>query len=231
MDYLLDLLEDPVEFDDIIINDDKFPDKFPDEYRPYPFNNPDFIFVSDPKINAKSTNTKLIFWKCDFAGLQKYLKATIEKKFSEELYYITPHLTNEADITPNIKKYYDRIYDLVDIIIVRHTQEKDIVDTLKIFLDLFPSSKKQDILVRMHIYIGMYLIKNMYGKSTYNRFIKIFLEKLFEFKNSYNVDKYFTSTELNSFITLIKDLWVKHNKILGLCDDIDEMMKTVNTNK
>ena len=214
MDQLFETLVDAVETDEASDLKIITKPKFPDLYRPYLFNDADLIFPLEAGQEHIITNTKEIFWKMSINDLcQKLLEQILVYK-SMEPHLLTNYLKNKTIPESHLKNYYDELYDIADIIIIKHEDtQKLIVKALQLLLA--NTSASNHVIFRMLMYLSAYYIK--YSCRTYtpsmNKYIPVMITKIEEFKNEPNIWKYFIRSELYKYSSFVNKCYKKHKQL------------------
>lgn len=192
MDYYEHLLVDPVEVDDEII------DPFPDKFRSCLFNKPGLVLPENASDRAKMTSTQLKYWTCSEKILIEQLIKMLKDYYNLETHSLTAYLKNGRPISQEIMEYYNKIYNLTDIIISRNL----IVTATQVCLN--NTNSNNHVCFRITVYLAAYLIK--FPKCNMDRFITTVINKLKEFKQESRIGKYFTDDELDEYIVYINRL-------------------------
>ena len=203
MDDLFDALVDPIEKDNIT---KPTPEKFPDMYRPYLFNDPYLELTKSAQENAELTKTKLKYWEMDIDDLidklirmvsnyYKYFKLQKQKPF-------TYHLTNKDTLKPVTTIYYNKIYAIADIII-SPLRQKNISSAIKKLFDV--QCCPNHMLQRITIYFIVYFIK--ITQNQYPKFVLTAINKLHEYEKEQTINNYFTKEELANYILYTEKIY------------------------
>ena len=199
MDDILDELTEPIEYD--VINALFTPkNKYPDEYRPYLFDNPELDLSNVSNLNAEKTNTKSKYWLMSYE--EYFIKISTKIKRSEEIMTnsIGFCLAGDKEMFVDEQKYYNKIYTLVDINIAKYPDfvprlVQDLTDAMG------TSRPTPEMLIRIVFYVSCYFIK--ISKEEISRLVKLsksILKKLIIFeKDPKKIYKYFTQTELANY--------------------------------
>lgn len=92
--------------------------------------------------------------------------------------------------------FYEEVYDMVDVLIVKaKTNEKILITLIKELLDAI--TKGSHIIYRLLIYVAVYYIKITNVK--HKLFVQMFINKINEFENKPTIDEYFMKEELISY--------------------------------
>jgi hypothetical protein len=202
MDYLFTALIDPIEIDEheSIVKIDPFPDT----YRQYLFCQEYPIKCSkSPKIMAQITHTKKKYWHDKYDCVNKMmLMIDHYEKLPEHV--LTKYLDDVTSLPDSLRKFYDKIYNMADIIITKAKINDDHKLLISVIGLLFKKINKSiHIIYRIIFYLATYLIKNhAFIKKT--GLISTIISKLEEFLSESNIWKYFTLTELDNYLCYIK---------------------------
>ena len=167
MDYFLNELVKPIEFEDTIVKTkQEHIKKFPDFYRRYLFNKPDFVLSNNNVSNASKSNTKLKYWQMNANELKEYFMKIIN---SYQIIYnktnctITKYFKNIMIMDNTNKKYYNKIYDISDIIICRHDELNILTNTTNYLINNSTHLPTKYITIRLSFYMATYLVKLKLG--------------------------------------------------------------------
>lgn len=215
MDYYLNvLLIDPIELefiDDIKKTDDMLKkNTVPDLYRPFLFNNSQFVITNNVNDLVKSSNTKEKYWNDNYDIIEKLTKL-INKYSTFPKHYLTKSLENNENLPNNIKKYYKKIYDIVDIIIIKFINSQKcqiITKPIKLLLD--NNKKTVHIIFRLSFYLSSYFIKESIGRRYITMFIQTIISKTNELNASPNISEYFTKSEMDNYLIYFNKYNDKH---------------------
>ena len=214
MDTILNLLSDPIEAEmEMELEFMNFEPKkpYPDKFRQYLFNNPkinincDISSLLDICDIKKLSNIPKKYWNYPDDKLINYLKKLILMYSNLESHLLTNSIREKIILSEPIKEYYNRIYDIADLIVIKSikidTSEKLL---LKIISSLLSLCKiiipKPIVLIRICIYLSSYFVKISYAKKPVNKFATANINKLKEFQKEPTIDKYFIETELSDYI-------------------------------
>jgi hypothetical protein len=191
MDQLFDLLVEPVDDETIGFVEEKLPHKFPDKYRPYLFNLPNFKINEDYQINADITNTNVELWKMPISDLIIKLTKHCNKNYRLQQHTIGHFVKNPTKFSKKINKYYYKLYNLLDIIICR-SNENEIVQIIAILLN----ESNQRILIRFSFYISVYFI--CINRYQLKKILQKLKDKIIEFKKEKIINEFFVESDNES---------------------------------
>jgi hypothetical protein len=216
MDYIFDILVDPVENELYPINKENQP--FPDMFRQYLFGMKNLIIDDNAEKMAQLTGTEIKYWHKNY-DLYGELLLLINKYLKLPKHYLTDFICNKIILPEKIIGYYKKIYNIVDIIIAKSYFPLDVEINSLLFNTIhrlvnYNHNKENHIYYRIIIYQSVYLIKILCGKKSMTRFIQTIIEKLQEFIVEPEIWKYFTNEELNYYTQYVKKLNSKHTKIM-----------------
>ena len=209
MDQFFDMLVDPVEVDDIKVETKPVIGKFPDLYRPYLFNNSNLKSHNNFTKKYLTTGALKAYWEMPINKLIEYLFAKINKYEALEPHLLTHTLTNNISLNHELIDYYNDIYDMADIIILRdRSTYNGMVTTIRTLLD--STKQNNHVIFRIIIYMSLYYIRKNIGNAVMDKFIPTIIAKLKEFNEIPKITNYFTTTELNNYRLLAKKYYKKH---------------------
>lgn len=222
MEYLFDLLIDPIEITKFEPNEEKL-DKLPDSFRQYPFNIPNFTKgVKCDKDCAQETNTDINHWEMSKEKRNKYFFELVEKysNFYEYPDFDEYHLSKNQiwkNIPSEILNYYQHVYDIADIII---HQQDDLVDILGYFLPNFNKYKTNTVMFRMIFYLSYHYVEKNLNRTLIARYIITIKKKLKELQNeNIQIMNYMTEQEISDYLCKFDNLWKKHCELITVSDN------------
>lgn len=200
MNIFLESLIDPIAYE-LEKQSEKFIEPFPDKFRPYIFN----IFNFD--IEKKIENLEMFHQSAKLP--KKYLKFGNEqlikifiklvKKFPKiKKHSFTNYLLGKENLDENILKYYHKVYDFMDLIIVKTIYHKNNSLLFDCINELFSSGfdSKNIIYFRIIIYFAVYFIKI----KLVDKFHQVTIEKIKEFQMESKITKFFLKKELKNYL-------------------------------
>lgn len=199
MEYLFDFLIDPTSIEIDISENNKKYKPFPDSYRKYLFDKKMDVFNIDTSLIHLGTNIKKKYWSYDNEKIIKKIINIVTLYINLPKHYLTKYLLNKINLDENILKYYNKLYDIADIIIIRSRNDRQLFfKTINALLKI--ATPFNHIVYRIIIYISVYFIKLF--PHTEDSYTTTIINKLNEFKNTPVVWKYFTKSELKRYIKL-----------------------------
>jgi len=104
MDRLLSMLMEPIEVDEVVVNDLPIKPPFPDEYRKYLFGMSKLIIPDNYKNIEVLTNTKPKYWKKNYDFDKKLLNLT-NKYNLFPVHYLTDYLRGDIILTEELQHF------------------------------------------------------------------------------------------------------------------------------
>ncbi|AUL78744.3 hypothetical protein QJ856_gp0073 [Tupanvirus deep ocean] len=204
MDYIFDYLVEPVEFE---IEKNIKVKPFPDKFRKYPFGIKNKLnYTQDMKIMAKITNTKEKYWD-DSCDLMEKLMKMIDAYGNLNCVPLAKYIAGHQNLPDDILKYYNKIYDIADIIIAKSLINKKSDVLVNIISQLLSNCVPSlHIGYRITIYISVYFTKILMRKRKLIRFAETILTKFEEYKSDDGITKFFMIEELDEYICYINNL-------------------------
>lgn len=204
MDYYENLLINPIEFDNE--NNSK---PCPDIYRKYLFNLKNLTLIDDVKQMAEQSKTKLYLWENDTELLDNF-GIMLNNHPNLPSYSIADIVVNKRNKS-KVKHYYNEIYNIADIIIVKAQLSKNtlcIKDTIMLLFDYFKLNKKLLVAFRLIYYLSVYYVKILKENNgvTTIKFINAIIEKSNEFSINPNIEKYLLKTEVTAYLHFFNSL-------------------------
>ncbi|AUL79716.3 hypothetical protein QJ857_gp0443 [Tupanvirus soda lake] len=216
MDYIFDSLADPIE---IIITENKKKIPFPDKFRKYPFGIKNRInYTRDMIMMSKITNTKEIYWDDSYDLIEKIEKMLYDYKNLAAL-PLSRYIIEKKEIPKHILKYYNKLYDIVDIVITKSLINRSdlVLEMIKKLLNICDPSLH--IGYRLTIYVSVYFIKMAIKRKNLTRYAETIIQKLKDYKIESNISNFFTQKELDRYIHYVQKILDKQkckNKQNGL---------------
>lgn len=191
MDHYLDLLIDPIEIDENPTKK-KLNNAYPDEFRKYLFNMKKFIPSDNISEMAKITKTDLKYWY-NTDTLVDILVAEMHAYDEMPFHSLPKCLNGYAYLTQDLKKYYNNIYNLADIIISTFWSNNNLAG---IIVRLMKITINKNIRIRLIFYLSGYVVKTFKSQQ----FINTTIKKLEEFAKEPTIDDIFTQNEIINYL-------------------------------
>lgn len=190
---------------------------FPDRYRPICFNlkhdidyisetfylknnNPDYIEL------AQLTNTRTKYWLMTKADITNKLIAYVGDYSGLPNHKLTDYLISISKY-PELDWYYQKVYDIADIIIAQSIINNNrtwIHDCCLRLVAINNNHANNHINLRMIFYLACYMIK-LY-KESHGEFKTVLQNKLIEFEKNDAITKYITKDELANYQIFLSNI-------------------------
>lgn len=199
MDYIYNMLEEPLECELNFQTELTVTDQYPDRFRRTRFNLSDVQYKQDYASLAILTNTDVKYWQMDQDDIISTINDIIGQYENLSIHCFTDYLLGKTNLNETILQYYRHVYDIADIIIAQSYIHDNswIIRCIKELL--ITSANKNHISKRIIFYLSGYFIKMDSSNVAFKRTVK---DKSIEFKNSYTVGQYFTPAEIDDYIQL-----------------------------
>lgn len=215
MDYYFHVLIDPVEIDSSLIIPENPP--HPDEFRRYVFGLENFIISDNVSDMIEEINTarldkinmgdilpcKKKYWTDQFdIGHKLFTMLMQYKSFNE--HYLTNVLNGKNILDSQLKQYYEKIYDLADILSIRARKNRSILT--KVLGKIMNECQKQNHIfyrLLLYLYVNLIHLSDYSSRSPgFPKLESILETKIKEFQKEEKIWKYFTKTELENYLAL-----------------------------
>uniref|UniRef100_A0A6G6AC42 Uncharacterized protein n=1 Tax=Borely moumouvirus TaxID=2712067 RepID=A0A6G6AC42_9VIRU len=183
-------------FGEIIPVNTKIYYKFPDELRNFPFDKKNYNFFNLETDIAKYTKTPNKYWNKSYDLINKITKLS-NKIYNDVNFFDIKKIINKTE-SKNIIKYHQKIYILLDVFLTIYIDQKEkIIELVK---QLTTIGQTHKFIVRFSYYIVVYFIRFYYQNAKLDGLKKTVRDKIIEFKNTNNINSYFTQQELDNYL-------------------------------
>ncbi|AVL94637.1 hypothetical protein ma251 [Moumouvirus australiensis] len=183
-------------FGEIIPVNTKISHKFPDELRNFPFDKKNYNFLNLETDIAKYTKTPNKYWNKNYDHIDSITKLA-NKIHNDVKFFDIKKIINKTE-SKNVIKYHQKIYILLDVFLTINIDQKEKI--VKLVKQLTTIAKKHKFLVRFSYYLAVYFIRFYYQNAELDKLKKTVRDKVIEFKNTKNINSYFTQHELDNYL-------------------------------